>query len=542
MRRYAFVGAEPPTLLASATPTIPDVAAWEGVSLMTHDRAATAAAAQSATQTADSGRTFTSVDPRDGSVLARYPIADASEVAAAVTRARPAARWWADLGFRGRREVLLEYKKAIAADADALAAVVSAETGKPHDDGVFEVMLAVEHLDWAARHARTVLRPRRVPAGIPMANQKAILEYLPLGVVGVIGPWNFPVFTPMGSISYALAAGNAVVFKPSELTPGVGKWLAQTWNSIAPTQPVLQVVTGFGETGAALARSGVDKVAFTGSGATARRVMAVCAETLTPLVAECGGKDAMIVAEDADLDKAAEAAAIGGVGNAGQACVGVERIYVVDSVYRPFVDKLTAVLARVRPGADDAATYGPITLPRQIDIVRRHIRDALDHGATAVVGGLEAVHDRYIDPVVLTDVPDTSTAVQEETFGPTLVVDRVRDVDEAVDRANATRYGLAASVFTRNTARGLQLARRIRSGAASVNSVFSFGAVPSLPFGGIGESGFGRIHGADGLREFSRPHAITVERFRPPLTVFAVDRPARDMKIATWTFRLRHAR
>ncbi|WP_160098224.1 aldehyde dehydrogenase family protein, partial [Rhodococcus sp. T7] len=244
----------------------------------------------------------------------------------------------------------------------------------------------------------------------------------------------------------------------------------------------------------------------------------------------------------ADLDKAAEAAAVGAFGNAGQVCAGVERIYVVEPVYHRFLDKLTAAAIRVHPGGDDTATYGPMTLPRQVDIVRDHIADALTRGGTAVVGGVDAVHERYIDPVILTDVPETSTAVREETFGPTVVVNKVGDLDEAIERANATTYGLGASVFTRNRARGRALARRLRSGAVSVNSVFSYGAVPALPFGGIGESGFGRVHGADGLREFSRPHAVTVERYPAPMKLFALERSERDMTIVTWMFRLRHAR
>ncbi|WP_137726294.1 aldehyde dehydrogenase family protein [Prescottella subtropica] len=491
---------------------------------------------------ADTATTFPSLDPRTGAVLAEYPVASDADVAAAVARARGAARWWDAQGFRGRRDWLFEFKKAIASDADGLARVMSAETGKPHGDALLEIMLAVEHLDWAARNAKKILKARRVPSGLVSANQSATLEYRPLGVVGVIGPWNYPVYTPMGSISYALAAGNAIVFKPSELTPGVGKWLADKWDSLAPTQPVLQVITGFGATGTALCRAGVDKIAFTGSGPTARKVMAVCAETLTPIVAECGGKDAMLVAEDADLDKAVEFAAFGAFGNAGQTCAGVERIYVAEPVYRQFLDKLTAAVERVRPGGTDEHTYGPMTLPRQVDVVRRHITDALDRGARAVVGGIGSVHERFVDPVILTDVPEESAAVCEETFGPTVVVNSVRDLDEGVERANATSYGLGASVFTRDKARGRAVADRLRTGMVSVNSVLGFAGIPSLPFGGVGESGFGRIHGADGLREFSRPKAVTVQKFSAPLNLLTLERSARDMKISAWMLKARHGR
>ncbi|QBJ96920.1 aldehyde dehydrogenase family protein [Rhodococcus sp. ABRD24] len=486
--------------------------------------------------------TFASLDPRTGTALADYPVATAADVTAVVERARAAAQWWEAQGFRGRRGWLLEFKKAIASDAAGLATVVSAETGKPHDDALLEVMLAVEHLDWAARNARKVLETRRVRSGLVSINQAATLGYQPLGVVGVIGPWNYPVYTPMGSISYALAAGNAIVFKPSELTPGVGKWLEQKWHSLAPSQPVLQVITGLGATGAELCRAGVDKIAFTGSGPTARKVMAVCAETLTPLVAECGGKDAMLVAEDADLDQAVEFAAFGAFGNAGQTCAGVERIYVDESVYQLFMDKLTTAVSRIRPGSGNDSSYGPMTLPRQIGIVRNHIDDALSRGARAVVGGIGSVHERFVDPVILTEVPEESSAVREETFGPTVVVNKVRGLEEGVERANATSYGLGASVFTKNKSRGREIANRLRTGMVSVNSVLGFAAIPSLPFGGIGESGFGRIHGADGLREFSRPKAVTVQRFSAPLNLLTLERSARDMKISAWMLRSRHGR
>lgn len=486
--------------------------------------------------------TFTSLDPRTGAVLAEYPVHDAAAVAAAVERARQAAHWWADLGFDGRKKWLQKWKAAIASDASSLATVISAETGKPVDDAILEIMLAVEHLDWASKNAAKVLGRRKVSAGLISANQEATLRYQPLGVVGVIGPWNYPVYTPMGSISYALAAGNAVVFKPSELTPGVATWLADKWQDLVPNQPVLQVVTGLGATGGALVETGVDKVAFTGSGPTARKVMAACAKTLTPLVAECGGKDAMLVAEDADLDAAADFAVFGGMGNAGQTCAGVERIFVADAVYDRFVEKLTAKAARLRPGAESGASYGPMTLDRQHEVVRGQVEDALDRGARSLLGGRDSLRDNYIDPVILADVPDDSSAMTEETFGPLVVVNRMRDLDDGVAQANRSSYGLGASVFTRDKAKGLEAAERLRTGMVSINSVLGFAGVPSLPFGGVGESGFGRIHGADGLREFARPKAVTRQKFTAPLNLLTMERKPRDMKIAAWLLRTMHGR
>lgn len=404
------------------------------------------------------------------------------------------------------------------------------ENGKPHGDAILEISLAIDHLAWAAGHARKALGPRRVRAGLLAANHAAYLEYQPLGVVGVIGPWNYPVFTPMGSIAYALAAGNAVVFKPSEHTPAVGAWLAAAWRAAVPdVADAFQVVTGFGETGAALCRAGVGKIAFTGSAPTGKKVMATCAETLTPVLMELGGKDAMIVDDNADVVAAADAAVWGAMSNAGQTCIGVERVYATAAVYDRFVDEVTAQVRSLRPGADDEATYGPMTMPGQIDVVRRHVQDATAAGARVVTGGPDGdafPGEGYVAPTVLLDVPESSAAIREETFGPTLTITKVRDAEEALRLTNDTSYGLAGSVFSGSKAKALDLARRMRSGMTSINSVLTFASVPALPFGGVGDSGFGRIHGEDGLKEFTRAKAITRQRFALPTNVMSFRRPA----------------
>ena len=466
--------------------------------------------------------TFESLNPANGQPLASYPRQGRAEVTASVVRAQEAARWWREQGFEGRRDCLRAWKGVIARRIHELADLVHQENGKPHQDAAIEAILAVDHIEWAAKNAGPLLSARRVSTGLLTANQYATVEYQPLGVVGVIGPWNYPVFTPMGSLAYALAAGNAVVFKPSEYTTGIGRWLEYAWRMAVPQQPdVLQVVTGLGETGAALCRSGVDKIAFTGSTATGKKVMAACAENLVPVLMECGGKDAMIVDDDADLAAAADAAIWAGMSNAGQTCIGIERVYATERVYDDFLAELTRQLRRVRPGSDAEASYGPITMPGQVDVIRRHIGDALDAGGRAMTGG--SIHGPYVEPTVLTDVPESSAAVREETFGPTLTVTRVRDAEEALQRSNDSTYGLAGAVFTGSRERGLDLARRMRSGMTSINSVITFAAVPALPFGGVGDSGFGRIHGEDGLKEFTRAKAITQQRFAlpAPLMTFA---------------------
>ncbi|ODT36544.1 MAG: aldehyde dehydrogenase [Microbacterium sp. 71-36] len=464
--------------------------------------------------------TFDSLSPLDGTVVRTFPVHDADDVATSVARARRAARDWRSLGFAGRRRALAAWRRDIVAHLDDLIAVVRAETGKPAGDARLEIMLALDHLAWAASHARRVLRWRAVFPGPLMLNQSASLGYVPYGVIGVIGPWNYPVFTPMGSLAYALAAGNAVVFKPSEYTPAVGTWLRDSFVRAGGPAGVFEVVTGLGATGAALCRAGVDKVAFTGSTATGKAVMAACAESLTPVVIEAGGKDALLVDEDADLDAAAEAAVWGAYSNAGQTCIGIERVYAHTRVYDRFVEKVAERTAELRAGVDDAARLGPMTMPRQGDVVRAHVADALAHGGTLRVGTAPG-GGSTLQPVLLVGVGEESTAVREETFGPTLVVNRVASMEEAVDRANAVRYGLSGSVFSRR--RGRELAARLRGGMVAINSVIAFAAVPALPFGGVGDSGFGRIHGADGLREFAYARAITRQRF-PLLTLTTMRR------------------
>jgi acyl-CoA reductase-like NAD-dependent aldehyde dehydrogenase len=251
---------------------------------------------------------------------------------------------------------------------------------------------------------------------------------------------------------------------------------------------------------------------------------------------ECGGKDALIVDEDADIEAAADAAIWGGMSNSGQTCVGTERVYVVESRYDAFVDALTRQSRKVLAGQ----SYGAMTMPAQLDVVRRHVEDALARGATAIIGGPESIRPPFVDPVVLVDVPDDADAITAETFGPTLTVTKVRDADEAVEKANATGYGLASAVFSRS--RGLELARRLRTGMTSINSVITFASVPELPFGGVGESGFGRIHGPDGLREFTRAKAITRQRWASPVNLTSFVRPKRMTDLLVRVIRLRYGR
>lgn len=470
----------------------------------------------------DSGR-LTSYDPASGEIVAEFAIDGPAELAAAVRRGQAAADWWREQGPERRREVLLDLAGRLTGDLEDFAALIHRENGKPLDDARLEVVVSADHLRWAATHAESVLhRHSRLP-GFLMANVAAAVEYHPYGVVGVIGPWNYPLFTPMGSIAYALAAGNAVIFKPSEFTPAIGSRLAGAWARICPDQPVFQVVQGGAETGSALAAAGIGKLAFTGSTATAKKVMAACAETLTPVLLECGGKDPLLVAADADLEAAVDAALWGGFTNAGQTCVGVERVFVVESRYEEFAARLAERARALRPGLD----YGPMTMPAQIEVIRGHVKDAVDRGARAIVGGEDAFRPPYVDPIVLVDVPLDAPAAIEETFGPTLTVHKVATVDDAIEAVNSGPLALGATVFSARS--GEAIARRLKAGMVSVNSVVAFVGIPSLPFGGVGDSGFGRIHGAEGLREFARTQAIARQRTRSPLPVMTFNRTARNV-------------
>jgi aldehyde dehydrogenase (NAD+) len=302
----------------------------------------------------------------------------------------------------------------------------------------------------------------------------------------------------------------------------------------------LQVVTGFGDTGAALCRAGVDKVAFTGSAPTGKKVMAACAENLVPVLMELGGKDAMIVDDDADVAAAADAAVWGAMSNAGQTCIGIERVYATEKVYDAFVAEVQKKVEGLRPGSDDEAAYGPMTMASQADVVQRHLDDAAAKGGRTLAGG--TIENGFIAPTVLVDVPETSDAVREETFGPTLTIAKVRDAEQALELTNGSAQGLGGSVYSKSKDRAMDLARRMSSGMTSINSVLTFASVPSLPFGGVGTSGFGRIHGEDGLKEFTRAKAITRQRVPLPVNLMSFGRPAQAADALARVMGLVHGR
>jgi succinate-semialdehyde dehydrogenase/glutarate-semialdehyde dehydrogenase len=481
-------------------------------------------------------------NPATGESVGSYPVHTAEDVAERVAKGREAQKWWADLGFDGRKKRIHRWVRWLARDCDTLYDIGFRETGKPKPDVQFELLAGLEDLRWAATHAKRVLQQRRVAPGIALLNFDARVSYEPLGVIGIITPWNAPVYTAFCGMAYALAAGNAVILKPSEISAATGVYAAESFYKANPDAPegLVSWITGFGETGSALCKSGIDKLGFTGSVPTGRRVMAACAENLTPVLLELGGKDATVVAEDADIEAAATSIVWGSMWNSGQACVGVERVYVVEKVRDEFLSKVKERAEQVSAGLDELSDIGPMTVPSQIEIIRRHVTDALERGATALVGGLDSIQPPYVHPIVLVDVPEESSAVQEETFGPVVVINTVADEDEAVRRANSTQFGLGSSVFSKS--RGAEIAHRLRAGGTTINSVLTFVGMPSLPFGGVGDSGFGRFHGDDGLREFTRAKATTRKRFNMGEDMQRFPRKKEDFDVVYKVLKLRYAR
>ncbi len=460
-------------------------------------------------------------NPATGEVVGSVPAMAPADVAALAARARAAQPAWEAIGFAGRATVLRRAQKWLTDNQDRVIATIVSETGKTHDDALLnEVLFTTAAFGFWAKHAEGYLADEKVRSSSPFVlGRKLVVRYRPLGVIGVIGPWNYPLTNSFGDCIPALAAGNAVILKPSEVTPLTSLLMAEALRECGLPEDVFLVATGDGAAGAALVDE-ADMIMFTGSTATGKKVMARAAETLTPVSLELGGKDPMIVLADADLERAADAATYYSMQNAGQTCISVERVYVEAPIYDAFVDKLTRKVAALRQGASSGpgtVDVGAITFPPQLDVVERHVAQARDAGARVLTGG-HARKDggRFYEPTVLVDVDHSMTCMTEETFGPTVPVMKVADAEEAVRLANDSQYGLAASVWTKDAARGEAIARRIEAGAVCVNDAQLNYLAFELPMGGWKASGLGARHGAGGIRKYCRQQSLLVTRFTPP--------------------------
>src|SRR5712672_2545443 len=474
------------------------------------------------------GAELVSRNPATGEEIGRAPQTMPEDVARAVGRARDAQRSWSEQSFRQRGRIIMKARKIILREMEEIAQLISRETGKPLAEAIsMELAPTLDLMQYFARKGAHMLQPRRISIGqYALMGRSSYEIYKPLGVIGSISPWNLPWATPLDEVVMALLAGNTVVLKPSELTPLTGLKIKDVLKRAGLADGVLQVVTGDGSTGAALVGAGVDKIMFTGSVATGKRVAEAAAKYLTPVVLELGGKDPMLVLDDANIPNAARGAVWGAFANSGQACASVERCYVHESIAEKFIAEVVTETKRLRQstGADTTGDVGSMTSERQLLAVQKHVDQAIDKGATALTGGdrLADVAAPFFAPTVLINVNHDMDVMHDETFGPVLPIMTFKTDEEAVRLANDSIYGLTASVWTGNMARGRRLAERIDAGTVTVNEVLYTHGIASTPWGGVKQSGLGRTHGRAGLLELVSPRHIHVNRasFIPDLWWF----------------------
>ncbi len=466
---------------------------------------------------AHSGEEIAVENPATGQTAGTVPDLGAAAVSEMARRGRAAQPAWEAYGFDGRGRILSRAQKWLMDNSAQVIDTIISETGKTFEDAsLAEIGYAGNAFGFWAKNAPEYLADERVKSGqLLVKGKKLTLRYRPLGLIGVIGPWNYPLTNSFGDCIPALAAGNSVILKPSEVTPLTSLLMAEGLRECGLPEDVLQIATGRGETGAALVQE-VDMIMFTGSTRTGRKVAEAAARRLIPASLEMGGKDPMIVLSDADLERAANFATYYSMQNAGQTCISIERVYVEEPAYDEFVAKVSDKVRALRVGAPQgpgSVEVGAITFPPQLETIESHVADAVDKGARVLTGG-HAVQSggagRFYEPTVLVDVDHTMKCMTEETFGPTLPIMKVSDSEEAVRLANDSPYGLGASVFSRDTARGEQIARRLDVGAANVNDALINYTVLELPMGGAKASGLGSRHGAGGIRKYCSQQAIVV--------------------------------
>jgi acyl-CoA reductase-like NAD-dependent aldehyde dehydrogenase len=480
-------------------------------------------AIDTATEPSLERETFEVINPANGSVIANVPLDGPEEVAATAARVRGNQPDWEELGIKGRARWLGELRDWLLDNRDRVAETMQRETGKVWAEASSETPYVCDLINFYSRKARKYIGEERVPAHSPLMKVKKLkVTYRPYPVVGVISPWNFPLILSLGDAVPALIAGCAVIIKPSEVTPLGLTEIVEAWKTEIGAPDVLDVVNGMGETGSALVDE-ADFIQFTGSDRTAKLVLKRAADTLTPVSAELGGKDPMIVLRNADLEKAVNAATWGAFANSGQICISVERLYVEEPIYDEFVSRLTEEARKLNQGMDGpeyGKDVGAMTFPAQVDIVESHVEDARQQGADVLTGGERgAGPGDWYAPTVLTGVDHSMRVMREESFGPVVGVMKVRDAEEAVRLANDSRYGLSASVFGK-TREAERVARRLQVGTANVNDVMVGFLASDVPMGGWKDSGIGFRHGEYGIKKFARPESLVITRFgskREPL-------------------------
>ncbi|HTJ44517.1 MAG TPA: aldehyde dehydrogenase family protein [Kofleriaceae bacterium] len=443
--------------------------------------------------------------------IGEIAVTPAVEVKAAVARARMAQAAWGALKFADRARVMEKARTILMREQERFIEVIRRETGRSHFETLMmEIFPALDSLTYYAKHAEKFLTDKR-PGMHLLRTKKLLVTYKPLGVVGIITPWNGPFILALNPTVQALMAGNAVIVKPSEVTPFSGELVGELFREAGLPENVFQCVLGDGETGAALVGAGVDKISFTGSVATGRKVGEACGRALVPCTLELGGKDAMIVCDDADLERAAGGAVFGGFFNAGQFCCGTERVYVHDAIFDAFVARVVEKTRALRQGTEGEYDVGRMIWPRQLDVIERHMADAIAKGARVLCGGKR--NGGFYEPTVLVDVTHEMSIMTEETFGPILPIVRVASDDVAIEMANDSIYGLSGTVWSKDEARAIAIARRLETGSVCINeSSITYGACEA-PFGGRKQSGVGQVNGEVGLRGYCHAMPIVIDRF-----------------------------
>ncbi|MBK7977046.1 MAG: aldehyde dehydrogenase family protein [Deltaproteobacteria bacterium] len=483
--------------------------------------ASSVAAVESLSQLTSSRTTIVCTDPATGERIGEAPVMSPDEVRETVRRSHTAQERWARTSFAARRAVLRHMLDHLLANLDELIEVVVRDSGKIREHALVETWPVCEKLRTTIADGEKHLRPEPMSAGL-FKHKKARVEYPPLGVIGIIAPWNYPLQNILGPAIPALFAGNGVVIKVSEWTsysvPRIQRIFDEALTAAGQSTDLVRIITGYGETGAALVGSGVDKIIFTGSVGNGRRVLAESAKTLTPVILELGGKDPLIVCDDADLEQAAHAAIGGAFVSCGQNCIAPERVLVFDAVYEAFEKRVVEIVGAFRQGpplAGQVVDVGAMTMPAQVDLVERLVNDAVAKGAKALVGGKRASHGggRYFQPTVLSGVTPDMAIFQEETFGPVLALVRVKDEEDAIRVANATEFGLSSAVFSKDHARAERIGERLVAGSTNINDFGLHYMAQALPFGGVKASGFGRLNGREGLRACTNPKAVLTDRF-----------------------------
>lgn len=481
---------------------------------------AVAVAASSAAQP----RTIVCRNPASGALLGEVPALDAAQIQQSLQRAKAAQVAWAKTSFAQRKKVLRCLLDAILDRSDEICRMISAEAGKTLQNAMMgEIFPVCEKLRYTINNGARDLAPEKVSSGL-LAHKKATIEFHPLGVMGVISPWNFPFQNILGPTIPALFAGNAVLIKVSEWSsysaPYIQGMFDEVLRSCGHSPDLVQILTGYGDAGAALVRCGVDKIVFTGSVPNGRRVLEGSVQNLTPTILELGGKDALIVCDDADLEQAVAGALAGVFISSGQMCLAAERIYVMDGIYDRFVEAVTAQVKALRQGDPLGGNgadidVGAMTMPGQLDIVQRLVDDAVQKGARVLVGGKRdpQATGQFFPPTVLVDVTHQMDITQQETFGPVMVIMRASSDADVIQKANDTEFGLGSTVFSKDHKRAARIAQQLVAGSTCINDYGLCYMANALPFGGVKESGFGRLNGREGLRACCNIKSVVSDRF-----------------------------